>query len=86
MSNQSPKIVYCKFGNFSLGFYFPKTSHMRSFVKIKLTIWRDHSVVTDICRERSGSVVECLTRDQRASGSSLTGVTVVLEQDTFILA
>ena len=25
--------------------------------------------------ERSGSVVECLTRDQRAGGSSLTGVT-----------
>ena len=32
-------------------------------------------------------VVECLTRDLRAVGSSLTGVTVVvLEQDTFILA
>ena len=26
-------------------------------------------------RERSGSVVECLTRDRRAAGSSLTGVT-----------
>ena len=25
--------------------------------------------------ERSGSVVECLTRDRRAAGSSLTGVT-----------
>ena len=25
-------------------------------------------------RERSGSVVECLTRDRRAPGSSLTGV------------
>ena len=38
-------------------------------------------------RERSGSVVECLTRDREAAGSSLTGVTVVvLEQDTFILA
>ena len=24
-------------------------------------------------RERSGSVVECLTRDRRAAGSSLTG-------------
>ena len=29
------------------------------------------------CRERSGSVVECLTRDQRATGSSLTGVTAL---------
>ena len=29
---------------------------------------------TDVIhRERSGSVVECLTRDRRASGSSLTG-------------
>ena len=28
-------------------------------------------------RERSGSVVECLTRDRRATGSSLTGVTVL---------
>ena len=28
-------------------------------------------------RERSGSVVECLTRDQGAGGSSLTGVTVL---------
>ena len=28
-------------------------------------------------RERSGSVVECLTQDRRASGSSLTGVTVL---------
>ena len=35
--------------------------------------------------ERSGSVVECLTRDRRAAGSRLTGV-VVLKQDTFILA
>ena len=28
-------------------------------------------------RERSGSVVECLTRDRRAAGSSLTSVTVL---------
>ena len=28
-------------------------------------------------RERSGSVVECLTRDQRAASSSLTGVTAL---------
>ena len=27
------------------------------------------------CRERSGLVVECLTRDRGAAGSSLTGVT-----------
>ena len=28
-------------------------------------------------RERSDSVVECLTRDQGAAGSSLTGVTAL---------
>ena len=28
-------------------------------------------------RERSGSVVECLTRDQRTAGSSLNGVTAL---------
>ena len=27
--------------------------------------------------ERSGSVVECLTRDREATGSNLTGVTVL---------
>ena len=38
-------------------------------------------------RERSVSVVECLTRDRRAAGSSLTGVSALnLEQDTLILA
>ena len=28
-------------------------------------------------RERSGSVVECLTRNLRAAGSSLTGITAL---------
>ena len=28
-------------------------------------------------RERSGSVVECLTRDRRVAGSSLTGATAL---------
>ena len=46
-------------------------------------------------RKRNDSVVKCLTRDQGASGSSLTDVTAlclpaslhsVLEQDTLILA
>ena len=31
----------------------------------------------DLYRERSGSVVECLTRDRRVAGSSLTGVTAL---------
>ena len=30
-----------------------------------------------IIMERNGSVVECLTRDRRAAGSSLTGVTAL---------
>ena len=30
-----------------------------------------------VARERSGSVVECLTRDRRAAGSSLNGVTAL---------
>ena len=30
-----------------------------------------------VCRERSGSVVECLTQDRGVGGSSLTGVTVL---------
>ena len=30
-----------------------------------------------LARERSGSVVECLTRDRGAAGSSFTGVTVL---------
>ena len=40
-------------------------------------------------RERSDLMVECLTRDRRATGSSLTGGTAavcVLEQDTLILS
>ena len=32
---------------------------------------------TATLKERSGSVVECLTRDRRAAGSSLTGVTAL---------
>ena len=34
--------------------------------------------------ERSGSVVECLTRDRRAAGSSLTGVTALCPRARFI--
>ena len=30
-----------------------------------------------VYRERSDSVVECLTRDQKAAGSSITGVTAL---------
>ena len=40
----------------------------------------------EVMRERSGSVVECLTRDQRAAGSSLDTLCCVLGQGTLILA
>ena len=36
-----------------------------------------HQVLTWDGWERSGSVVECLTRDRRVAGSSLTGVTAL---------
>ena len=34
----------------------------------------DRPLVKSACGEGSGSVVDCLTRDRRATGSSLTGV------------
>ena len=40
----------------------------------------EHAIVLfkhSSCWERSGSVVECLTRDRRVAGSSLTGVTAL---------
>ena len=36
-----------------------------------------HHEIVHAYRERSGSVVECLTRDSEAAGSSLTGVTTL---------
>ena len=35
------------------------------------------NIYTQVYRERSGSVVECLTRDKRVAGWSLTGVTAL---------
>ena len=46
---------------------------LRQFLRIK-AIGEFNSFLS---RERSGSVVECLTRDRRAAGSSLTGVTAL---------
>ena len=45
-------------------------------------------IITVYNGERSGSVVECLTGDRGAAGSSLTGVTVLwsLSKTQFILA
>ena len=36
-----------------------------------------HTQTASTYGERSGSVVECFTRDRRAAGSSLTGVTAL---------
>ena len=44
----------------------------RPFITKRLLMGRKESN-----RERSGSVVECSTRDRRAAGSSLTGVTAL---------
>ena len=67
---------------------------------VNFTLWRICINISPLSiRERSGSVVECLTRDEgprvRASPASLRcgpcephrrHCVVVLEQDTFILA
>ena len=50
------------------------TPHFQFLHKSKV----DQSLLRIYERERSGSVVECLTRDRRAAGSSLTGVTASL--------
>ena len=46
-------------------------------LSVKITCMYCLMVSQHLNRERSGSVVECLTRDRRAAGSSLTGVTVL---------
>ena len=58
----------------------PDQTYMSSLVKI-------HNVcLCHIVRERSGSVVECLTRYRGAAGSSLTDVTALWSLSTFIPA
>ena len=42
-----------------------------------IVVYPDHAHFFIGNRERSGSVVECLTQDQGVAGSSLTGVTVL---------
>ena len=64
--------------------YTDQSKHVNMATNIYSTIQNHKEQIG----ERSGSVVECLTRDRRAAGSSLTGVTALwsFEQDTFILA
>ena len=42
---------------------------------IILTLTLNVPIVAEVVWERSGSVVECLTRDREPTGSSLTSVT-----------
>ena len=49
-------------------------------VQISRAVSFDKGTQAKLChtkKERSGSVVECLTQDRRAVGSSLTGVTAL---------
>ena len=64
-------------------FYFPSV-HLSDILSVHLYVCLYTSVYlcasTSVCTidmERSGSVVECLTRDRGAAGSSLTGVTAL---------
>ena len=47
-----------------------------AITKVKINHFKVNKSTTTM-RERSGSVVECLTRDRRVAGSSLTGVTAL---------
>ena len=63
--------------------YFFKDSELQNYTKtgvkriINPFIFQNIFQFSPLRWERSGSVVECLTRDRRAAGSSLTGVTVL---------
>ena len=48
-----------------------------SFKEVCMVVSSRPVLDTHFCRERSGSVVECLTRDRGAAGSSLIGVTAL---------
>ena len=50
---------------------------MKRMVKVVCHPFSTHGFSYTYCRERNGSVVECLTRGRGAAGLSLTGVTVL---------
>ena len=54
----------------------PGTVDVRTVSNVYSSIGVEFNI-TDKHRERSGSVVECLIRDRRVAGSSLTGVTAL---------
>ena len=58
-------------------FIMPYTKIAKGFASLnKMAVDKKFLYLASL-RERSGSVVECLTRDRRAAGSSLTGVTAL---------
>ena len=54
----------------------PMSTYSKTWVKWQLPKRPNIGIQTNY-RERSGSVVECLTRDRKAAGPSLTGVTAL---------
>ena len=70
------------------------SAHVKDLAILEPYVQTDESLLefslthnAKIVRERSDLMVECLTRDRRVTGSSLTcgtAVVCVLEQDTFI--
>ena len=51
---------------------------MKILFPITVKIYSCKLFTIHVVRERSGSVVECLTLDRRAAGSSLTSATAML--------
>ena len=57
-----------------IGYLFAAGTHSRD---IDYGLVQNVDLLSPLDRERSDSLVECLTRDRGAAGSSLTGVTVL---------
>ena len=76
-------INLCAAGTSDGGYESQSVSLAINLIKNKVNQMLPSSYISSLLSEGSGSVVECVTGDREAAGSSLTGV---LEQDTFILA
>ena len=71
-------VVICDISSLSIVFVCFLTLFMMGFpMHIDAVSVGLHIVYFNGSWERSGSVVACLTRDRRAAGSSLTGVTAL---------
>ena len=64
------KVSWLNYGNYEWAL---KQTWLQTYQSSKLL----NKLIKSLKWERSGSVVECLTRDRRAAGSSLTGVTAL---------